>query len=202
VFSIRMFATVATVAVSVATVWGQPRSATSWGSASGGLQLGITASGDGAAEGGVAVEVSFKNVGPNDFVLNLGIMLANGKVMFPDAVRVNLTGRSAAASTCELKYVDRRYSGIAGRVDDFVVALPVGAVYTIRLTGDRLWCAATSEFQATLAPGQYRVSAHFEGRGAGFENLDMKGVALLNFWKGAAASGDASFEVGRRVEPR
>jgi hypothetical protein len=39
--------------------------------------------------------------------------------------------------------------------------------------------------------------ARFEGKGAVTTNLDMKGVALLPFWKGTIASGQAAFEVGR-----
>jgi len=53
-------------------------------------------------------------------VLNLGSMLANGKVMFPEAVRLSLTDPAGYAR--ELHFFDRRYPGIAGRVDDFIVA--------------------------------------------------------------------------------
>jgi hypothetical protein len=96
-----------------------------------------------------------------------------------------------------LHYVDRRYLRIAGRIDDFIVALPAKAVYTLRLNGDRLWCAAAQEFQTTLAPGRYRVAVRFEGRGAAFENLDMKGVAVLASWRGTAESGEVSFQIER-----
>lgn len=153
------------------------------------------ASTDGSIGEGVAFEVSFNNAGTSDFVLNLGHMLANGKVMFSNAVRVVLTRPSGA--TCELEYFDRRYPGVAGRIDDFVVALPAGAVYTLRVLSDRLWCPATKEFQLALGPGRYRVTARFEGRGAAAQNPDMTGVALLNFWKGTAASAEASFDVER-----
>jgi hypothetical protein len=129
----------------------------------------------------VAFDVSLKNAGTDDFVLNLGHMLANGKVMMPDAVRVTLT--PSAGRSCELHYFDRRYPGVAGRMDDFIVALPAGAVFTLRLTGDRLWCAAEQWPEAALPPGRYRVKARLEARGAVTDNLDMKGVALLNFWQ-------------------
>jgi hypothetical protein len=123
-------------------------------------------------------------------------MLANGKVMLPDAVHVMLTRPSGAS--CELDYVDPRYPGVAGRVDDFIVAQPAGAEYRLRLTGDRLWCASTGEFQARLPTGEYRVTARFAGQGATTDNLDMKGAALLNFWKGTVRSGEVSFEIGGR----
>ena len=41
------------------------------------------------------------------------------------------------------------------------------------------------------------MTAHVEGRGAGTDNLDMKGAALLPFWQGVAASAPATFDVRR-----
>ena len=189
----RMFCAITALGLCVPMLWAQPLSATVWGAPSGGLQLGVAASVDGRPANIVSFEVSFRNTGANDFVLNLGHMLGNGKVMLPDAVRLVLTRPSG--TTCELHYFDRRYPRVAGRVDDFVVALPAEAEYTLRLNGDRLWCAATQEFQTALAPGPYRVTIRFQGRGAETENLDMKGVSLLAFWKGTAESGQASFHV-------
>lgn len=191
----RTFHTIAALTLFVPAVWGQPPSARAWGTPIAGLQLGVSASARGRTDGAFSVEVSFRNAGGNDVVLNLGHMLANGRVMFPDAVRVMLTGPSEAA--CELTYFDRRYPGIRGRVDDFVVALPAGAGYTLRITSDRLWCAAAREPRTILGPGDYRVVARFEGKGAVWTNLDMKGVALLAFWKGTIESGQAAFEIGR-----
>jgi hypothetical protein len=170
---------------------GQPRPAAR-GATVDGLQVALAASVDDRTRA-VTLDVSFRNAGANDFVLNLGYMLANGKVMFPDALRVNL--ERVSGTTCELSYHDRRYSLIRGRVDDFIVALPAGAVYTLRLTGDRLWCPGTIQFQTKLEPGDYRVTARFKGLGAKETNLDSPGVALFNFWKGRAESAETSFEV-------
>jgi hypothetical protein len=182
------------LALFVPAVWAQPQPVRAWGPPSAGLQLGVSASA-GSTAGAFSVDVSFKNTGPDDVVLNLGHMLANGKVMFPDAVRLGLTDPSGR--TCELHYFDRRYPVIRGRVDDFIVALPAEAVYTLRLTSDRLWCAAAREPRTTLPPGRHRVVARFEGTGARTTNLDMKGIGLLAFWKSTIESGQAAFEIGR-----
>jgi hypothetical protein len=202
--TIRTVFAIATVALSSPVVWAQSPSRTpvSWGAASNGLRMGVTAF-DGSRPASPAspegpttsamFEVSFRNDGTDDFVLNLGYMLANGKVMFPNAVRLILTGSSA--STCELRYFDRRYGVIAGRVDDFTVPLQRGATYTLQLPADRLWCSETMQLPMQLKAGTYRVTARFEGRGAMAVNLDMQGVALLNFWTGTTESGAASFEV-------
>ena len=56
------------------------------------------------------------NTGSRDFVVNVGEMVANGKVMFPSAVRLTIT--DAAGNSRELKFFDRRYPAVAGRIDD------------------------------------------------------------------------------------
>ena len=137
--------------------------------------------------------VSIENVGGSDVVVNLGFMLANGKVMFPEAVRLLLTGPQGG--TRELQYFDRRYPGIAGRVDDFIVALRSGSTYSLRLSLDRYWSPATKEWDLKIAPGRYRIEALFDGRGAMFQNLDTPGIALLNFWKGTVRSSPLSFDI-------
>ena len=191
----RILAAIAGLIFLASSAWGQPRPATAWGTTTDGLQLGVSATASGTA-GAYAVEVSFRNTGSSDALLNLGWMLGNGKVMFPDAVRVTLTGHDGA--TCELNYFDRRYAVIRGRVDDLIVGLPAGSVYVLRLTSDRLWCAAASVGPwETLAPGRYAATARFEGKGVQRANLDMPGLALMTFWKGRLDSGEASLEIGR-----
>jgi hypothetical protein len=137
--------------------------------------------------------LAFQNTGDRDFVLNLGLMLANGKMMTPSAVRLILT--DSAGNVRSLQYFDRRYGGIRGRVDDFIVALRMGATYVFRVSLGDYWSEATKEFGIKLEPGKYRISVRFEGEGAQFPNLDMQGVGLLNFWKGTAQSSTLEFEV-------
>jgi hypothetical protein len=172
--------------------WAQPAPPVTWGAASNGLRLGISASVLGPADG-VTFDVLLENVAADDFVLHLGQMLANGKVMFPYAVQLLLTRPDE--SRCELHYTDRRYPAVAGRVDDFIVALRDGSTYTLHLPGERLWCRDTMAFQTTLPVGRYEVAGRFEGRGAASGQLDMRGVALLNFWTGVVMSASASFNV-------
>jgi hypothetical protein len=190
----RILAVIAGLVFLASSARGQPRPAPAWGATTDGLELGVSAVASGT-EGAYVVEVSFRNTGPNDALLNLGWMTGNGRVMFPDAVRVRLTEPSG--TTCELHYFDRRHALIRGRVDDLVVGLPAGSAYVLRLTSDRLWCTAAVEPRTTLVPGRYRATARFEGNGAQTTNLDMPGLALMTFWKGRLDSGEASFEIGR-----
>ena len=134
--------------------------------------------------------LALQNTGPFDFIVNLGLMLANGKVMFPTAVRLALT--DPAGKSRELKLLDPR---VAGRLDDFTVALRGGAMYAFPISLDQYSSESTKEFGLKLTPGRYRISARFDGAGARIPNVDMKGVALLNFWKGSVRSSVLEFEV-------
>lgn len=98
---------------------------------------------------------------------------------------------SEDASTCELHYADRRYPGVAGRVDDFIVALRGGSTYILRLSGGRLWCGETMAFQITLAPGRYRVAGAVRGarRCGWLAGHARRGLAELLDGRGRIGSG-------------
>ena len=137
--------------------------------------------------------VTFENVGDKDTVLNLGMMLANGKVLLPDAIRLILIEPDEKCR--ELHFADRRYPGIAGRVDDYAVPLRAGSTYTLRLSLGNFWCPETKEFQIKLKPGAYRVRSKLKGIGAHHINNDMEGISLMNFWKGTLQSDETVFRI-------
>jgi hypothetical protein len=192
------FAVLATTGVGVhaqpAPNWRQE-----WGPVISGLHMVIspaTSSGRLPQEG-AEFHVAIQNVGDTDVVVNFGYVLANGKVMLPEAILLTLT--DAAGKTRELQFLDRRYPRVAGRVDDFTVALRSGSTYVLRLTLDQYWSPATQESVLRLADGRYRIAAHFEGQGAKAVNPDMQGIALMNFWKGTLQSNSAEFRVSGRA---
>jgi hypothetical protein len=161
-----------------------------WGQSVDGLRIGIAA-GSKAPSSGAKFNIALQNTGHSDFVVNLGMMLANGKAMFPSAVRLALT--DPAGNSHDLKIGPIR---VAGRVDDFMVAMPVGATYAFAVSLDQYSGEATREFGfLKLTPGRHQISASFDGNGAMAGNVDMKGVALLNFWKGTVRSSVVEFEL-------
>jgi len=137
--------------------------------------------------------VSLENVGDVDVILNLGIMLANGKVHLPERIRLILTDAEGQAR--ELHFSDRRFPGVAGRVDDYVLPLRAGSTYIIRLSLDDYWCAKTKEFRLKLKPGQYKVRAEFTGEAANHLNHDTRGIGLMNYWKGELQSDPVAFRI-------
>ena len=78
-----------------------------------------------------------------------------------------------------------------------MVALQAGATYTLPASLDKYCNGATPGLGVKLLPGQYQISARFDGQGATTHNLDMQGVALLNFWKGTIQSDLLEFDVLR-----
>jgi hypothetical protein len=155
-----------------------------WGPATDGLQmsLSVLTTGD---QNDPEFEVAFRNLGEQDVSLNLGIMLANGKVQLPDKIHLSLVDGSGKSR--ELHFSDKRYAAVGGRVDDYVVPLRAGSTYTLKLRLDQFVSADTGD-NVKLKPGRYEVSARFQGDGATTSNLDMAGMKSMNFWKGKLQS--------------
>jgi hypothetical protein len=61
------------------------------------------------------------------------------------------------------------------------------SVYSLRVTLD--------QYYPRLSSGHYRIVARFDGQGATTDNLDMPGLASMNFWKGALASNEVEVDV-------
>ena len=164
-----------------------------WGQSAHGLRLGISVSRSNLSLATAEFSLALENTGDSDFVLNLGSMLANGKVMLPEAMRLILT--DPAGNTSELGFFDRRYPRVAGRVDPFVVPLRAGSTYILRTSLNQYFIPATHNFDVKLASGRNRIAARFEGQQARSANPDMQGVALLNLWKGTVDSNVVDFDV-------
>lgn len=161
----------------------------SWSPASDGMRTAISIAKPGTAtQRDVEFYLAFQNVGSKDFVLNLGMMMGNGKVQEPDAIRLILTDPNG--QTREFQCSETRL--VAGRLDDLLAALPVGATYVLRLNLNKYCCFAP---MVKLAAGRYRIAAHFQGRGAQYVNLDTPGIRLLNFWMGSMQTNPLEFQI-------
>jgi hypothetical protein len=132
------------------------------------------------------LQLTLRNVGDHDVTLNLGVMLGNGKVQSPTRIAIKFT--DALGNTRLFKFYDKRYSGVGGRLDDYVVPLRIGSTYTFQLTFDQFWCQETTEFSIPLLSGDNYLTAQFEGAGPGSVNSDMQGTKLMKFWLGKVSS--------------
>ena len=137
--------------------------------------------------------VEFRNVGENDLILKLGMMLANGRKQYPSAVALNIT---------DAQGIHRRFdligpAGIAGRVDPFALVLPVGARFSIPLDLSKYFAAASREYDYKFPPGNYWIEAEFLGKSVSERdaNLDSKNVALFPYWEGIVDSNELLFAI-------
>lgn len=158
--------------------------APTYGKAVGGLRIRLQLP---AAEKGKKLppqcEVVLENVGESDLNLNLGYSLANGKSHHPTALRLLALSKEDKART--LIYSIR----VAGRVDPFVVPLPAGSTYTLRIAFDKFSDSGTGE-PADLTAKDYRIAAEFVGEAVSKTNPDVKRLTLMQYWQGKARSND------------
>lgn len=159
------------------------------GAAVDGLQMSVSLAEKGKT-GVPEFQIALQNIGEQDVTLNLGMMLANGKVQLPEKISLNVT--DASGKTRSFKFFNPKYAAIAGRVDDYVVPLRAGSTYTLVIPFDYFWSLSANQTVSQLPPGKYKITAQFEGRGAEIAgNSDIK---LMNFWKGEAQSNALTFE--------
>jgi hypothetical protein len=150
-----------------------------WGQSNDGVQMSLTSTNSN-------LQVALRNIGDRDVTLNLGAMMANGKVQLPNNISLNFT--DAQGKTRLFKFADKRYPGIAGRLDDYIVPLRAGSTYTLQFTLDQFWCDETKEFSIQLRPGKNYLTVRFEGTDAKLVNLDMPAIKFMNFWLGKVQS--------------
>ena len=123
-----------------------------------------------------------ENVGGDDLVVRLGIMLANGKKQLPTGVRLTLTGGDGKSRTLE-----RTVGGIAGRVDPFVVPLAAGCRYSVSCDLGQFVCADAPGIPP--APGRSTVVAEFVGEAVTGKVNGDSGPGLMSYWTGTIRRG-------------
>jgi len=155
-----------------------------WGTSLKGLRLGLYSTN---ADGKPRLMASIANEGKHDLVLNLGLMLANGKKQLPTAVRLTFTNDKG-----KKRILQRMVGPVAGRVDPFVVPLIAGGRYTIACNLDDYIDVDVAGMDLPMAPGKYRVSAEFVGKAVERNgvNGDSTGFALMKYWTGTVKSDD------------
>ena len=165
-----------------------------WGESSNGLRIGISSNSVTMSPTAAKFAVAIQNTGDADRVVNLGIMLANGRKMYAMAVGLILTSPNGVRRELNL----RGPAIIAGRLDDLIVALPAGAIYGLAVSLADYDSPGAPDFQGGLVPGRYQIAVRFDGRAATDHNLDSPGIPLMNVWKGRIESRTLTFEIRRQ----
>jgi hypothetical protein len=156
-----------------------------WGTPVDGLQMSISAINDTDPKV-PAFQVALRNVGDKDTTLNLGFMLGNGKVQDPNSISFRITDAHGTDRMVEFASVFT----VEGRVDDYVVSLRAGSMYTLDMSSKYFILGmgnmAVGPKLVTRAP--YTITAMFAGFGAKHTNLDTPGMKLMNYWTGVVQS--------------
>jgi hypothetical protein len=82
-------------------------------------------------------------------------------------------------------------------MDPLIVPLPIGSTFSIPVDLNNYWPMAPTEPDYKLEPGNYSLEAQLVGRAVSQQeaNLDVKGIALMPYWKGTVTSNRLSFQV-------
>lgn len=136
-------------------------------------------------------EVELSNIGDHDLVLNLGMMLVNGRQQYADAIHLALRDAQSNIEMLDLKGPPT----ITGRIDPFVVPLPKGARIILPINLAEYWVQKQNIFDIQLKPGRYFLSAEYRGEGVKLANLDCKGIILMPYWVGRVNSIEIPFVV-------
>lgn len=151
------------------------------------LQLSIVRDSSERRAGGPPMfRVELQNTGKDDLVLSLGMMLGNGRKQYPSAITLIIADSAGKSRIFDL----RGPAFVAGRVDPFILPLPIGAKYSLPIDLNNYWSAASKEFDYKLR-GAYTIEAKFTG-----EKVPASQDALLApYWIGKVTSNQLSFEV-------
>jgi hypothetical protein len=166
-----------------ATVFGQGHSfriAGKCGKPVAGIALCLSRS---AAPDGATLEV--RNTGPEDAVLNLGIM--EWTRQYATAINLALTDAKGKEHHAELA---EPTGVIGGRILPFVVPLPSGASLKLPLHISKcIWYASGQLEDFEPDPKKrYTLQAQFMGKGVSQADPDFKGLTLMPYWKGTVVS--------------
>jgi hypothetical protein len=125
----------------------------------------------------LTIEVSIRNTGKADTAVVVGAVLGNGaKYMIGE---MTLSARRDGAPELQFRHVPRHYpSAIGGRVDDWIVPLPVGASYGLMVQASDFISHGASRRMGSL-PSAARLSVRLAVRAPSSPNSDMVGAPIV-----------------------
>jgi hypothetical protein len=139
--------------------------------------------------------LAIQNPGNTDLVLNLGMMLANGKKQYPNAICLVVTDANGKAR----QFTMIGPGAIGGRLDPFVLPLPTQAALSLSINLKDYWASKSREWEYKFS-GSYSIEARYVGEAmpSGSSNLDMRGYELMPYWIGTVASNSLKFDVSAK----
>lgn len=141
--------------------------------------------------------VTFKNVGSENFVLNLGLLQESGKGQYPTQLKFTVT--EAGGKIRHLQFLVPLNYQQQDQCDDYIVSLGVGSSYTLTVSLYQLWDVYTHEYGIKKLPiGEYYIQASYTGVKS-YARVKLLGVELLpkggegGYWEGQVTSNSLQF---------
>ena len=126
-------------------------------------------------------DVTFRNLGPNDVILNLGTAVGNGQTL---SSRLALVWRGPDGKEYRLLYLGA--PGVAGRVFAIVVRIQNQGSYTVH---GKWWLARQ------VPAGDYALHVEFEGVPARGDSRNGEDINRLRYWLGKLSSNEVTLAV-------
>jgi hypothetical protein len=137
-----------------------------------------------------AFRITLINSGEKDLMVNVGMMLGNGKVLHPTAIGLCLIDSDGKSK--ELLFP---MPSIAGRVDDYIIPIRIGSTHTLTVSLTEFWDPKGAGLNFILKPGTYEIYAQLDSRGIRHVNSGTEGLVLMNIWKGILRSEIITFTI-------
>jgi RNA polymerase sigma factor (sigma-70 family) len=163
-----------------------------WGEPKNGLRIGLCQTEAKPLDKGKFMAV-LENVGGDDLLLQLGVMLANGKRQFPSALHMSFN-RFGVKRTWQAKL-----KFVAGRLDPLVVPLGAGCRYALPLVG--FDDEDPAQLGVPLKTGKYEVEVEFVADAAKREG-DIAKLPPEPYWAGAIKSAPLEFDADDSLETK
>ncbi len=121
---------------------------------------------------------TLENVGSEPTAVVIGSILGNDKKYLPNGLQFTL--RRSGVPDTEFDWFDPSVPGVAGRIDPWLVPLPVDASYSVAVSIPK----GLQYLFSTPADIRVRLTT----QGVGKPNLDLQGLQLIHVWVGALTS--------------
>jgi len=140
---------------------------------------------------------TIRNGGTLDSAVIFGSVLANGGRYMVNGMTLQVaTGSDSAVR--QGMYSPRHYpSMIAGRIDDWIVPLPMGASYTLTLDAADFIVDNKERMEELPRDGRLSLRLPIRPPNAS-QNSDVPGLALFRVWTGIAALVSNSIDTSER----
>jgi len=133
-------------------------------------------------------QVTFRNTGGEDAVLNLGEIGGSEPHI---NLNFSLIVSDAFGKTRKFEFKGPMY--VAGRLEPYLVYVKARSTYSLEVNMGQFWSPETYEYELKLTPGKYQVALEFVGRSPR-RSVPAGKSSVKNIWLGQLTSNTLAIE--------